>query len=92
MAGGLAERETPEPLGPRKRVQEGSEARVVKRKERNARRAAEMDVIRGDTGREVIGLGGDGKVTDWFFETRNKGGKELQIWDQECDWNRRVRS
>ena len=54
FVGGLAERETPEPFGPRKRDQEGSAAIEVKMSE--ARSAARRNVITGDTLREITDL------------------------------------
>ena len=47
FVGGLEERETPDPLGPRKRDQEVSEAIEVKMRE--ARSEARRDMIAGDT-------------------------------------------
>ena len=59
--GGVELSATPEPFGPRKRDQEESAARAVPKRERDARRAAEMSLIRGNTSREITDFGREGE-------------------------------
>ena len=66
FVGGLESCATPEPVGPRTRDQEGSAARVVWRRERNAERIIEMELIRGDTALEITEFGGEWEGGDVF--------------------------